>query len=126
MLQPKCIYANIYIYKDGSSRIDHIYVPQSIQPHLVRAINYPMPFSDHNVVLVTLKLDLQTHLRRDYVWHLNASILTDEEYVSSIKSMISNARKQALYKSKPSQWWYNFKKSIIYFSKQYSLEKSKN
>ena len=66
------------------SRLDHFFIPKSLQKLIQECRIMPNTFSDHSAVILTICFDEETAPRGPGFWRFNNSLLADNEYVIAL------------------------------------------
>ena len=99
-----------YTRSNTASRIDRIYVSQSLHHSLHHAGYTPISFSDHfSSSSVTIKLDIPKTRKQKY-WKLNDSLLQLSQYHESFKEWVKIWREKQSFHRDILKWWDSFKK----------------
>ncbi|KAJ4448603.1 hypothetical protein ANN_28371 [Periplaneta americana] len=112
----------------SASRIDRIYVSTDLKNSISSSEIVPAPFTDHNALIVLIKIPISFITRGRTLWKLNSQLLRDitikEDFTIEWQKWI---RKQAQYVTE-TNWWdgYVKKKKISTFFKYRGLERKRN
>lgn len=77
------------------SRIDYLFISESIFRHSHLCYIIPAPVPDHNAVF--LKVSFHENKRGPGYWKMNVSVLEDENYVSGINLLIDDTISDYMY-----------------------------
>lgn len=103
-------------------RLDRIYTSSILKSSLDFCNIMPCTFSDHDFVVLKLKLNTSITFGKTY-WKLNNSILDNEQFLSSFEfywKIISCTDTISL------EWWDRMKLLIKYFCIDFSKQKNKD
>lgn len=116
-----------FFTSSSCSRLDRMYISDSLTDKVLVADVIPASFSDHSALSVTINLPRQPTKMYRNQWHLNTSLLKDDQLKDIIKeSWTLCLRSINRYPSK-SEWWTQFGKkkvrqSLISYSRQKARE----
>ncbi|KAJ8038035.1 hypothetical protein HOLleu_19003 [Holothuria leucospilota] len=102
-------------------RLDFFLISQHFRTFVTKCNFSPSIQSDHSVI--NLDLDLYTNRRGPGFWKLNNSLLTDSEYTTKVKEIITGVIND-YHDNNPSQLWEYIKYKIRDFSVRYSKKKA--
>lgn len=102
-----------YIRGTSASRLDRIYTPTLLQPHIQQIQYIPTIFSDHTFSpLITLSLPSYIRQATTTFWKLNATLLKDPLTQDRIKTTIKKQQNSPLRSRDPLSWWDRLKRHI--------------
>ena len=110
-----------FIQQQSASRIDRIYISDTLTSHIIDCNHIPTTFSDHyQTPFIKIKI-AQSLSHPSTYWKLNNSILLNTSDNKCIKSFITQLNQNAGVKHDPVKWWESFKDKtkgyLIYISK---------
>ena len=106
------------------SRLDYFFVPQEMVYCLQEVDIKPSIKTDHS--LITLKLSINNENKRGPgFWKFNDSLLKDIQYVTDMKQLIEDQKRDLRYMHDKAQKWDIIKYKIREFTIQYSKETAK-
>jgi len=107
--------------KTISCRLDRFYVSHQIKNSIIECITYPSGSSDHDFVVLTVKVSDDIQRGKSY-WKMNNSILRDEEFHKSFVSFFQILTEDVDISS---EVWDVFKIDIKNFIISYCMKKQK-
>ena len=106
------------------TRLDYFLVPLATLHSVISCQIIPGFLSDH--CFVELELQIQNVIRGPGLWKLNNSLLTDQDYVSEINSIIRKSEQQLQAGlNDPVGIWESMKFQVQQFSIQFSKERAR-
>lgn len=101
-----------------AARLDRIYVNQTYNNRLSKAVILPVGFSDHHLVI--LDFSLQVSPQRSSYWHFNARLIYDKTFCQSFSVFWSHWRLRKKDFENLVKWWEVGKTQIKIFCQQYT------
>ncbi|KAJ4449788.1 hypothetical protein ANN_01192 [Periplaneta americana] len=113
---------------NSSSRIDRFYINRTMQTFLRRIEVHPVPFSDHDCVLMVLsRIHTAPQIGRSY-WKLNSKLICDDEVMNEFSSWwetLSVRAERSKY-TELRKWMYIYKPAIRSFFRNQGIIKAKD
>ncbi|KAJ4444045.1 hypothetical protein ANN_05834 [Periplaneta americana] len=113
---------------NSSSRIDRFYINRTMQTFLRRIEVHPVPFSDHDCVLMVLsRIHNAPQIGRSY-WKLNSKLICDEEVMNEFSSWweMLSVRAERSKHTELRKWMYIYKPAIRSFFRNQGIIKAKD
>lgn len=116
-----------YVSSNSSSRLDRIYVSQQLAQSIIKADVIPAYFSDHSGMLACINLTAQPTRMFKNQWHLNASILHEQELQDEITEVWATCLRSSDRHPTVLDWWTKTAKpKLRRVLIRYSAERSRN
>jgi exonuclease III len=107
-----------------ASRLDRIYLQQSLKGNLSQTSVFPVAFSDHNMVCVTL--DNASWIKQGSgFWKFNNSLLYDTNYHHCVQSFWQYWLRMKDSYENLALWWEEGKSGLAHISKRFALKKAR-
>jgi hypothetical protein len=116
-----------YYTTTGASRLDRIYISQSMRDHKKGIEIHAAAFTDHMAVTIHLASNcpLQTHGRE--LWCMNLTMLQDTEYMKRVRELWTVWRTKQKYYPTITLWWERcVKRNLRMTNMRYGSEKKKD
>ncbi|KAJ4440885.1 hypothetical protein ANN_10732 [Periplaneta americana] len=113
---------------NSSSRIDRFYINRTMQTFLRRIEVHPVPFSDHDCVLMVLsRIHTAPQIGRSY-WKLNSKLICDDEVMNEFSSWWEtlSVRAERSKHTELRKWMYIYKPAIRSFFRNQGIMKAKD
>ena len=105
-----------YTRKNTASRLDRIYVSESLRKQVLDVFHVPIPFSDHSSSpVMKLRLPLKTSNAENTHWKLNNALLQKPQHTEKFITQIEKWKRDSLYQVDILLWWEKFKKKTKRF-----------
>ena len=98
---------------NGATRIDRIYITDTLKKRKQGAETIIAPFSDHLAVVVRLTYSHQTILRKRRIWKMNIFILEDNTFSDSLMLLWCKWKQYMKYYPNTVLWWNRYVKRRI-------------
>jgi hypothetical protein len=98
---------------NGATRIDRVYVTDTLMTRKKDADTIIAPFSDHMTVVVKLTYPYQAIPLRMRLWKMNTSLLNDGAFRGTLKHLWTKWRTLVRYFPNKSVWWDRYTKKRI-------------
>lgn len=103
----------------SAARLDRIYISKCSSNRVVECSFFPVGFSDHHMVLMSLVLSKSS--RKSSYWHFNAKLLQDVNFCKHFEGFWECWKKKKHTFDKLRQWWEIGKTQIQMFCQQYTV-----
>jgi len=102
-----------YYTPTGASRIDRVYITESLHMRKQGVETVPDAFTDHFAVTVRLSLETQsTRFRRGY-WMMNTSMLHEQGFLAKVHEEWMRWKTHAKYHPNRVLWWDRYVKRMV-------------
>ena len=104
-----------YTRFNAASRLDRIYISQSLRNNMLNSSHIPVPFSDHlSAPRINLQLPTQNSHAHTY-WKLNNSFLLQQHAKDNFKISIALWQEKHTFEQDILTWWEKFKLKTKHF-----------
>ena len=104
-----------YTRSNAASRLDRIYISQSLRNNMSHSSHIPVPFSDHlSAPRINLQLPTQNSHAHTY-WKLNNSLLSQQHVKDNFKTSIALWQQKHTFEQDILTWWEKLKIKTRHF-----------